>query len=416
VATENSITESALRILDVLVQRGAVAGHAIMVRELAQASGLPATDFDRADTYLIEARYIEGTMGRDGMRCLTPAGIEFHQSNQRAVKNHAIAHGLAGYELTAVFTFGVIFVVVLLILAIVFPHPTPFQYLVFRIVLALAASGIAALVPGFIEVNVSKWLRAGGAIAIFVLVYFFSPADLVTEPARSTKEDSEIVQLALGYSRAGRHAQALVTLKSLIDRSPNDHLLQYRYGTILRLASRKTDAVQHLEEAKRIKPDHMPTRMNLAWAYNDLNLTENAKAEAKWVAQNHPLHSDARFLLAYYAYEEGQYMKAKEYYDQIIKADGDGVAHALVYLAETLLTEQQSPENKTKAFDLIVQAFARVGTENNISDGERLVRKVWCDSSSSEKPLYVLRANAKFTALLDRYNASSMGGCLPATQ
>ena len=43
------------------------------------------------------------------------------------------------------FGFGVIFVVVLLVLAYRFPYPTPFQYTVFRIVLALAAGGVAAI-------------------------------------------------------------------------------------------------------------------------------------------------------------------------------------------------------------------------------------------------------------------------------
>jgi hypothetical protein len=32
---------------------------------------------------------------------------------------------------------------------------------------------------GFIEVDVKNWVRAGGAIAVFFVVYFFSPADLV---------------------------------------------------------------------------------------------------------------------------------------------------------------------------------------------------------------------------------------------
>lgn len=76
------------------------------------------------------------------------------------------------------YVFGVVFVVVLLVLALAVPNPTEFQYTVFRIVLALAAAGVAAMVPGFLEVTVSTWIRAGGALAIFVIVYFYSPAAL----------------------------------------------------------------------------------------------------------------------------------------------------------------------------------------------------------------------------------------------
>lgn len=85
-------------------------------------------------------------------------------------------------ERLAVFAFGVIFVIVMLVLAVKIPNPTPNQYETFKIVLALAAAGVAAFIPGFLAVNVSKWLRAGGALAVFAIVFFQSPATLVTNP------------------------------------------------------------------------------------------------------------------------------------------------------------------------------------------------------------------------------------------
>ena len=82
------------------------------------------------------------------------------------------------HEKVLAFVFGVVFVVVLLAVAFFVPNPTAFQYTVFRIVLALAAAGVAAMIPGFLAVNISTWLRAGGALAIFVIVYFYAPAAL----------------------------------------------------------------------------------------------------------------------------------------------------------------------------------------------------------------------------------------------
>jgi hypothetical protein len=78
------------------------------------------------------------------------------------------------------FLFGVVFVIVLLALAIYFPNPSAFQYTIFRSVLALAAAGVAAMIPGFISLYISKWLRAGGALAVFAAVYFCNPAALVS--------------------------------------------------------------------------------------------------------------------------------------------------------------------------------------------------------------------------------------------
>jgi hypothetical protein len=78
--------------------------------------------------------------------------------------------------------FGAAFLVALLVLAIVFPQPTSFQYTVFRIVLAVAAAGFVSMTPGFLQVRISNWLRAGGALGVFIVIYFFSPAALVANP------------------------------------------------------------------------------------------------------------------------------------------------------------------------------------------------------------------------------------------
>lgn len=85
------------------------------------------------------------------------------------------------------FVFGSVFVVVLLAIAIFNPSPSDFQYTVFRIVLALAAGGVVAAFPGFIEIKFGSWLRSGGALAVFVLVYFYSPAAIETQSKSSTK-------------------------------------------------------------------------------------------------------------------------------------------------------------------------------------------------------------------------------------
>ena len=37
----------------------------------------------------------------------------------------------------------------------------------------MPAAGVAAMIPGFISLSVSKWLRAGGALAVFAVVYFY---------------------------------------------------------------------------------------------------------------------------------------------------------------------------------------------------------------------------------------------------
>ena len=76
----------------------------------------------------------------------------------------------------------IIQVLLLLSIAIFIPNPTEFQLFVFRIVLALAAGAFGALIPGFIEVEFKNWLRAGGALALFAIVFFLNPPALITGP------------------------------------------------------------------------------------------------------------------------------------------------------------------------------------------------------------------------------------------
>ena len=49
---------------------------------------------------------------------------------------------------------SIFFVLALLAIALFVPNPTTFQLFVFRVVLALAAVGIGAIIPGVIKVNV----------------------------------------------------------------------------------------------------------------------------------------------------------------------------------------------------------------------------------------------------------------------
>lgn len=86
------------------------------------------------------------------------------------------------WEKKAALGFGIVFIVVMLILAIFIPQPTRTQFFVFRVVLALAAAGIAWFIPGFIDVRIKLpkiFVRATGAIAVFVLVYLVNPPGLV---------------------------------------------------------------------------------------------------------------------------------------------------------------------------------------------------------------------------------------------
>jgi hypothetical protein len=88
-------------------------------------------------------------------------------------------------SVTLAFVFGVVFLATLLTLTVAIPNPTEQQFQIFRIVIAIAAGGVAAVIPGLLDIRMDTGrrlvLRAGGALAVFVIVYFFSPARWVGE-------------------------------------------------------------------------------------------------------------------------------------------------------------------------------------------------------------------------------------------
>ncbi len=131
------------------------------------------------------------------------------------------------------FAFGVAFVIAILILAIAFPEPTKFQYTVFRIVLALAAGGVAAMFPGFLSITISNWLRAGGALAVFAIVYFYAPADMVGVKAK-TALDLEIEKPLVAANQ--KPGQAPMPKRKLdvktADDLMNDGVLDHPYDLV----------------------------------------------------------------------------------------------------------------------------------------------------------------------------------------
>ncbi len=116
----------------------------------------------------------------DGVRTEQPENIKSESDNTDTGPT-CIRTNL--WEKIGAFAFGIIFIVTMLIIAAIFPEPTDFQIFIFRVVLALAASGIGAVMPGFLHVEWDQkylpYIRAGGAIALFVIVYLVNPPGLI---------------------------------------------------------------------------------------------------------------------------------------------------------------------------------------------------------------------------------------------
>lgn len=74
---------------------------------------------------------------------------------------------------------GLILLVGMVLLLVFVPCPTEAQFFAFRLALALAAGGLATLLPGMFGLDLKTGVKAGGALGFVVLVYATNPASLV---------------------------------------------------------------------------------------------------------------------------------------------------------------------------------------------------------------------------------------------
>jgi hypothetical protein len=91
------------------------------------------------------------------------------------------------------FVFGSVALIARVFLAVRYPYPTPDQQSVFRTVLALAAAGIAGVIPGMFDLKsnvASVTLSATGTLAVFAFVYLLGPKLVLSAPPRKKQSFS----------------------------------------------------------------------------------------------------------------------------------------------------------------------------------------------------------------------------------
>jgi tetratricopeptide (TPR) repeat protein len=104
-------------------------------------------------------------------------------------------------SLTAVFVIGVACLIAIVAIAILIPEPSPFAQQVFKVLLALAAAGVGAFLPGTFGYE-SKLAKGTGATGLFVLVFVTDPSGIPRERAFETAlQQAEAALATSGFNR-----------------------------------------------------------------------------------------------------------------------------------------------------------------------------------------------------------------------
>lgn len=146
---------------------------------------------------------------------------------------------------------GIVFIFTSIIIAFVYPEPSRYQLFVFRTVLALAAAGFAAAVPGLLNVSVNLpglTIRAAGAFASFVIVYKVDPVPDRVDPVPDRADpvppsvQHNFLELIVDIYRAQN------SLKNTQNRTPYEDDKQPNYRSI--------DIDEESGKLKIIQPDN----------------------------------------------------------------------------------------------------------------------------------------------------------------
>ncbi len=110
------------------------------------------------------------------------AGKEFTPATHtKQIKKDSVSKKIAlpriNYKIFLFVSFAALVVIILIAVSIK-DCPTDFQSQVFRIILAIGIAGLAAALPGFITIRYKEFVSAGGALAVFFIVFLLEPAKL----------------------------------------------------------------------------------------------------------------------------------------------------------------------------------------------------------------------------------------------
>lgn len=140
--------------------------------------------------------------------------------------------------------------------------PQPFFFL--RVLSALSAAGIAAVIPGFIHLKIAHRgvlsLRAGGALAVFVLIYLVNPPTVLSPVTEAKK-----AAMLANYSQ-GLHDDALRIAEEILEAETDDVEAWNIKGSVAFYRSDFTNAVAFFKKAVDGKPDSTIYKNNLAYA------------------------------------------------------------------------------------------------------------------------------------------------------
>ncbi|MGZ5476056.1 MAG: tetratricopeptide repeat protein [Thermoanaerobaculia bacterium] len=142
---------------------------------------------------------------------------------------------------------------------------------------------------------------------------------------------------------SGRVADAERVLATLVERAPDQRVLNYNYAQVLTKLGRGDESQQYLERAVLLDPTFGPAALQLVDIYQRQNEWRKAAEVLQPLIDQDPMNAELKRQQAYFWLRAGKADRARETFKWLVEADPKD-ARSLFYLAESLSDMEQYSE------------------------------------------------------------------------
>jgi tetratricopeptide (TPR) repeat protein len=193
--------------------------------------------------------------------------------------------------------------------------------------------------------------RTQRRVAVVALVLaFLASADVRSGQAGAAEPDD--LARARGLIQSGSLVEAVRLLRELVERQPEDADTRLLLGTALALLPRRSEALEELQAAIRLRPDSAPAHDALGMAYSRFVEPELARRAFVRAVELDPNALRPRVHLALTLAERGETDAALRHLSVATESEGEdaerGYAH---YVAGLIHSERDAPQRAAEAFE-----------------------------------------------------------------
>jgi tetratricopeptide (TPR) repeat protein len=268
-------------------------------------------------------------------------------------------------ETLLAFGFGVIFCGVLAYAGLrKEPITDPGQFFFLRVLAAISAAGVAAVIPGMLNVEIGQGkllaIRGAGALGVFVVVFLVNPPELVRKA-----DESKRAIMSGNYSQ-GLYEDADRNADEILKNQPEDGQALNIKGGIAFYRGEFPSAVQYFRRAHAAAPKNATFASNYA---NALIETKAYGAALDVFKSIDDARNDRTYGLGRAYFYAGKHIEAENSLAQISSNYWHGSARIIE--AAAIIARANEEKNSTQKSKLIALA------KEKFSEGYALDKQYW---------------------------------------